>query len=113
MSSLQKQLMRNKKFNAFNDEFDSSSLFEEIRKAVESGADIKEVSPALISPFFNSVYSQFYSNAKEILTEHILTRDEFEQLILANFNREFLLLLRDMKISSIEEVAKKGGILIG
>jgi hypothetical protein len=111
MSKLRKNLRGDKRMNAFNEEFDILHLVKEVQKAQQQGEDARDLAAALFSPFFNALYSEYYNKAKQALQITELTVDEIEESMLANSNRNYLLITRLSEQKLIRQVKKDKGLV--
>ena len=114
MSSLRKNLRTNNQVNAFNDAFDADVLKEFVEKAKRDGEDERDISAALLVPFFNLLYKDYYSKIKLMLETTSLTIDELEEVMIANANRLQLLAQERANNSLDAHVgANNGTMLVG
>lgn len=88
--------MNDDTLKSFNDKFDLNKLQQEIEIAKSNNSSEQEISLALISPFFNEKYIEFYQNLKKFIRESELSIDEIEELLIANFNRLFMVVNNDV-----------------
>ena len=106
MPQLRKKLRTDARYQAFSDKFDAEALQVLIDEALNANTDLKEVSIAALTPYFNSVFKDLYAILGQLLTECKLSVDELEELLIANFNREFLLIRSDARRTMIEQVER-------
>ncbi|RYE27051.1 MAG: hypothetical protein EOP45_02455 [Sphingobacteriaceae bacterium] len=104
--------MNESHLNAFNDAFDKNILAQEIAEAISKGESKEDISAAEISNYFNAVYKEFYEKVKDILGPSILSVNETEELLLANFNRELLLIKADLDIKMLAKAKEQDGIFL-